>query len=94
MVKGSETERRGGGIRGEGERAKPGEMKSRPEEERKRERDAGRWTAGDEESQTKRDASVKWESERRDGGRAAGTRGLMTYALSRAATDPCGVYIC
>lgn len=56
MVKGSETEKRGGGNGGEGERVKPGEMKSRPEEERKK-RDAGRWTAGDGEnaSQTKRD---------------------------------------
>lgn len=36
MVKGSETERRGGGNRGEGERARPGEMKSRPAEERKK----------------------------------------------------------
>lgn len=89
-MKGSETERRGGGNRGEGERARPGEMKSRPAEERKRERcremDSG--GRGEPNKERRECASVKSESERSDGGRAAGTRGVNDVRIVQSRHRP------
>lgn len=80
-----------GGGRGEGERARPGEMKSRPAEERKRERcremDSGGRGEREPNKERRECASVKSESERRDGGRAAGTRGVNDARIVQSRTQ-------